>query len=179
MNFAEHSSTPARASRSPESTLGPALLEAHRGDLDLHGVGQLFGPARLEEACAEGLGVGGGAPCGEANGFGRREVAVQQTGEESGEIGVAAPHRRDGLDPWRTRRDGAVLGAEVGEALGGGDTSIRGPELDEPCEAERKIPFLDKVEADDALGLVLVRAYERGFALSAALSTDGGESTTV
>src|SRR5215211_9350642 len=29
VNFAEHSSTPARASRRPERTLGPALLEAH------------------------------------------------------------------------------------------------------------------------------------------------------
>src|SRR5215211_546909 len=142
--------------------LSAALFEAARIYFDLHGAGQLFGPARLEKPCAEGLGVGGGATCAEANGCDRREVTVQQTGEEPGEIGVAAPYRRDGFHPGRTRRDGAVLGGEVGDALGGGDARVRGPEFDEPGEAERRISFLDKVESDDALGLVLVRAYERG-----------------
>jgi hypothetical protein len=38
---------------SPKPTaLGSALLEAARVDLDLNGAGQLFGPARFEEAGA-------------------------------------------------------------------------------------------------------------------------------
>ena len=106
-------------------------------------------------------------------------LQCQEAGEKASEVGVAATHRRDGLDPRGTRRDGSVLGAQVGEPFRRGDAGVGGPELDEPGDAQGEIPFLDKVEACYALGLVLVGAHSEGFDLSAALSTDGGESTTV
>src|SRR5215212_6700045 len=135
--------------------LGAAPFETAGIHFHLHGAGQLFGPARFEEAGAEGLGVGGGASRGESDGFGGREVAVQEAGEKASEVGVAATHRRDGFHLRGARRDGSVLGAQVGEPFRGGNAGVGGPELDEPGDAQGKVTLLDEVEACYALGLVL------------------------
>src|ERR671914_554392 len=79
-------------------SLRPALLEAAGEKVYLDGLGELLGPAGLEQAGAQSFGVGGGAPRRQPHSVCRREVPVQEPGEETREVGVAAPDGREGLD---------------------------------------------------------------------------------
>src|SRR3712207_5920328 len=89
--------------------LGPALFEAARQELYLHGLGELLGPPSLEEPCAQGLRVRGGASRRKAHGVDWRQVPVQEPGQQPRQVGVAAPYGREGLHRGREARDDAAV----------------------------------------------------------------------
>ena len=147
--------------------------------LYLDGLGELLGPARVEQPGAKGFGVRGGAPGREAHGVDRRESAVQEAGEESGEVGVAAPDWRDGLDlrargPRRRRPP-----CQVRVSLAGRYARVRGAKLLEAGEARMKSPSSIKSKPTTLSASCWFGLTSEGLALSTARSTGGGESTTV
>src|SRR3712207_1069678 len=105
--------------------LSPALFEAAGEDVYLHGLGELLGPASLEQAGAQSLGVRGGTPGCQAHGVDRREIPVQQPGEEPSKVGVAAPDGRDGLHLRRPGGEDTVARGQIGVALARGDARVQ------------------------------------------------------
>jgi hypothetical protein len=136
--------------------------------------GQLLGASRFEDSCTQGFGVRGGAAGGQAHGPGRRELAVQEAREHPRKVGVTAPDGRECLDLRGDSRDHTVLCRHIGVARGGGHAGPLGAQLDEPADAPQKVFPLDKVEADGALGLVLVRADQGRFGLERRLQDRRG-----
>src|SRR3712207_3177296 len=90
------------------------------------------------------------------------QLPVQEPGQQPGQVGVAAPYGREGLHRGREARDDAtVFHGQVRVALARGDARPRSAQLHQAGEAADEVALLYEIEADDALGLVLVWTNQR------------------